>query len=169
MCGKDESIDLPKGSLWHAEIFLLLVKNWNKGGTPARVRFKTWFGFFSFYSITQSQFLSPTDRWQNRSGSPVMCAWSCWVTLLLHRITVSVSVRQMAAQKRRPGRVCVVVLGDVARSPRMCYHAESLAARGHAVDVVGYVRQDAVKLNVSKVASLYSLWPMPGWISGGFA
>ena len=75
----------------------------------------------------------------------------------------------MAAQKRRPGRVCVVVLGDVARSPRMCYHAESLAARGHAVDIVGYVRQDAGKLSVSKVASLYPLWPVPGWISGGFA
>ena len=79
------------------------------------------------------------------------------------------SVQQMAVEKRRPGRVCVVVLGDVGRSPRMCYHAESLAARGHAVDVVGYVRQDAAKLSVSRAASLYSLWAVPGWISGWFS
>ena len=72
----------------------------------------------------------------------------------------------MAVSKRRPGRVCVVVLGDVARSPRMCYHAQSLAARGHAVDLVGYVRQDAAQLAVARAASLYPLWPVPGWIAG---
>lgn len=36
-------------------------------------------------------------------------------------------------------RTAVVVLGDVGRSPRMCYHAEALAAQGVDVDVVGYV------------------------------
>lgn len=32
----------------------------------------------------------------------------------------------------------VVVLGDVGRSPRMCYHIESLADEGWKVSVVGY-------------------------------
>lgn len=34
--------------------------------------------------------------------------------------------------------VCVVVVGDVGRSPRMQYHALSLAKEGFDVDVVGY-------------------------------
>ena len=37
-----------------------------------------------------------------------------------------------------PLRVCVVVLGDVGRSPRMQYHMLSLVNTGHQVDVVGY-------------------------------
>lgn len=36
-------------------------------------------------------------------------------------------------------RVCVVVLGELARSPRMCYHAQSLAQSGRNVLLVGYV------------------------------
>lgn len=38
----------------------------------------------------------------------------------------------------KPKRVCVVVLGDVGRSPRMQYHALSLAASGFDVDIIGY-------------------------------
>lgn len=34
--------------------------------------------------------------------------------------------------------VCVVVLGDIGRSPRMQYHSLSLAEHGHTVDIVGY-------------------------------
>lgn len=33
---------------------------------------------------------------------------------------------------------CVVVLGDIGRSPRMQYHSISLAKAGYFVDVVGY-------------------------------
>ncbi|KAL5238002.1 hypothetical protein ACI65C_005412 [Semiaphis heraclei] len=35
-------------------------------------------------------------------------------------------------------RVCVVVLGDIGRSPRMQYHAQSLIRQGFDVDIVGY-------------------------------
>ncbi|XP_050514719.1 chitobiosyldiphosphodolichol beta-mannosyltransferase [Diabrotica virgifera virgifera] len=34
--------------------------------------------------------------------------------------------------------VCVVVLGDIGRSPRMQYHSLSLAEAGHTVDIIGY-------------------------------
>ena len=40
---------------------------------------------------------------------------------------------------RRMPRVTVVVLGDLGRSPRMCYHALALADGGVEVDLVGYV------------------------------
>lgn len=35
-------------------------------------------------------------------------------------------------------RACVVVLGDIERSPRMRYHASSLAKEGFQVDLLGY-------------------------------
>ncbi|NXV38983.1 ALG1 mannosyltransferase, partial [Rissa tridactyla] len=38
------------------------------------------------------------------------------------------------------GRVCVAVLGDLGRSPRMQYHALSLARHGRGVDLLGYLR-----------------------------
>lgn len=39
------------------------------------------------------------------------------------------------------GRVCVAVLGDLGRSPRMQYHALSLARHGRGVDLLGYLRE----------------------------
>lgn len=42
-------------------------------------------------------------------------------------------------EKLRSGKnVCVLVLGDIGRSPRMQYHAISFAREGFAVDIVGY-------------------------------
>ena len=40
--------------------------------------------------------------------------------------------------RRHKQGVCVVVLGDLGRSPRMQYHSLSLADAGFMVDVVGY-------------------------------
>lgn len=42
------------------------------------------------------------------------------------------------AKNRTKPNVCVVVLGDIGRSPRMQYHAQSLLREGYNVDVVGY-------------------------------
>ncbi|KAJ7305700.1 hypothetical protein JRQ81_010066 [Phrynocephalus forsythii] len=53
-----------------------------------------------------------------------------WLLLLLWR-----RKRPSAAQSRR---VAVVVLGDLGRSPRMQYHALSLARRGRHVAFLGY-------------------------------
>lgn len=41
-------------------------------------------------------------------------------------------------------KVCVVVLGDIGRSPRMQYHSKSLADAGYNVDIIGY---DDTKIN----------------------
>ena len=35
-------------------------------------------------------------------------------------------------------RACVVVLGDIGRSPRMQYHSLSLADAGYEVSLIGY-------------------------------
>ena len=40
----------------------------------------------------------------------------------------------MMSSKRR---ACVVVLGDIGRSPRMQYHALSLTKEGFNVDIIG--------------------------------
>jgi beta-1,4-mannosyltransferase len=50
---------------------------------------------------------------------------------------------------RCAARVTVVVLGDLGRSPRMCYHALALADGGVEVDLVGYV-ETAVDLAVAR-------------------
>lgn len=40
-----------------------------------------------------------------------------------------------------PGLVCVAVLGDLGRSPRMQYHALSLARHGRRVALLGFLRE----------------------------
>lgn len=35
-------------------------------------------------------------------------------------------------------RICILVLGDIGRSPRMQYHALSFAKAGYQVDLVGF-------------------------------
>ena len=35
-------------------------------------------------------------------------------------------------------RICILVLGDLGRSPRMQYHALSCAKNGYDVDLVGF-------------------------------
>ncbi|KAG5519577.1 hypothetical protein PMAC_001732 [Pneumocystis sp. 'macacae'] len=52
-------------------------------------------------------------------------------------------------QKKSKRSVCLVVLGDIGRSPRMQYHALSLAQHGFEVDLVGY-RGSSVFPDVNK-------------------
>ncbi|XP_044836522.1 chitobiosyldiphosphodolichol beta-mannosyltransferase isoform X1 [Mauremys mutica] len=44
-----------------------------------------------------------------------------------------------AGPERARGRVCVAVLGDLGRSPRMQYHALALARHGHGVTLLGFL------------------------------
>ncbi|NXN27357.1 ALG1 mannosyltransferase, partial [Nycticryphes semicollaris] len=55
-------------------------------------------------------------------------------------ILVAVLWRRWATATGGVGRVCVAVLGDLGRSPRMQYHALSLARHGLSVDLLGYLR-----------------------------
>lgn len=53
----------------------------------------------------------------------------------------------LLTSRRRDGgtdrRVCVLVLGDIGRSPRMQYHALSLSKHGYSVAFVGFLGKTA--------------------------
>ncbi|XP_043281459.1 chitobiosyldiphosphodolichol beta-mannosyltransferase-like [Venturia canescens] len=53
-------------------------------------------------------------------------------------IIIAVLWKYLITTKEKKKSVCVVVLGDVGRSPRMQYHALSFAREGFSVDLVGY-------------------------------
>uniref|UniRef100_A0A3B3Q659 Chitobiosyldiphosphodolichol beta-mannosyltransferase n=1 Tax=Paramormyrops kingsleyae TaxID=1676925 RepID=A0A3B3Q659_9TELE len=59
----------------------------------------------------------------------------------------------------RPWRcVCVLVLGDIGRSPRMQYHAASLARHGYTVSFVGYLGKRSVFIHGLKPSGSRSHW-----------
>ena len=47
-------------------------------------------------------------------------------------------MKETVTDKTKPHHFVVVVLGDLGRSPRMQYHANSLLKQGHFVSFVGY-------------------------------
>lgn len=49
-------------------------------------------------------------------------------------------------------RVQVLVLGDIGRSPRMQYHALSIAKHGGKVDMIGYHGKSIYKIGKEKLA-----------------
>lgn len=58
--------------------------------------------------------------------------------------------------------VCVVVLGDIGRSPRMQYHATSFLKEGYNVDLVGYDGSSPIKeLQNNPNVALTFLTPSP--------
>lgn len=70
------------------------------------------------------------------------CFGLTWLTVPLVLVTgllwLSVwALRRRDAETER--RVCVLVLGDIGRSPRMQYHALSLSKHGYTVTFVGYL------------------------------
>ncbi|XP_059622506.1 chitobiosyldiphosphodolichol beta-mannosyltransferase [Phlebotomus argentipes] len=64
----------------------------------------------------------------------------------------------MSARKR----VCVVVLGDIGRSPRMQYHVKSLLEHNFAVDLVGYLDTTPIAaIATSEQVKIHELNPFP--------
>lgn len=64
----------------------------------------------------------------------------------------------MSARKR----VCVVVLGDIGRSPRMQYHVKSLVEHNFAVDLVGYLETTPIAtITSSEQVKIHELNPFP--------
>lgn len=66
-------------------------------------------------------------------------------------------------------RACVVVIGDVGRSPRMQYHALSLAKEGYSVDIVGYAGSSLhSELALNPAISLHYMKQPPNFFTGTF-
>src|ERR1700716_867588 len=50
---------------------------------------------------------------------------------------------------KKKGSVQILVLGDIGRSPRMQYHALSIARHGGSVDIIGYYGSQNLYIPVS--------------------
>ena len=70
-----------------------------------------------------------------------------WLPVLVAASTfVSITLLLLPTQYRKDGgqdskskaRIQILVLGDIGRSPRMQYHALSIATHGAHVDLIGY-------------------------------
>lgn len=60
------------------------------------------------------------------------------------------------------GKVCIVVLGDIGRSPRMQYHASSFAEEGYDVTLVGYSGSEPIeKLRSNPKVTFKYIWSCP--------
>ncbi|KYM94828.1 Chitobiosyldiphosphodolichol beta-mannosyltransferase [Cyphomyrmex costatus] len=72
-------------------------------------------------------------------------------------------VRKFCLNKLKSGNnVCVLVFGDIGRSPRMQYHAISFAREGFIVDVVGYPGSPPMKeISENARVQIHYLRPPP--------
>ncbi|XP_014209476.2 chitobiosyldiphosphodolichol beta-mannosyltransferase-like [Copidosoma floridanum] len=67
-------------------------------------------------------------------------------------------------KRARTRRVCIVVLGDLGRSPRMQYHAISFAKEGYNVELVGYSgSQPHHELRDNANVKIHYLQSPPNW------
>ena len=81
-------------------------------------------------------------------------------------VTTLFFIMAMGYRKARCGsRACLLVLGDIGRSPRMQYHALSLATEGFDVEIVGYGGRNAGQVevldNVGGKFSVSLIWHHP--------
>ena len=72
------------------------------------------------------------DQWL-----PVLLAVSTTITVILLSIP--------PGRSQESDRYQILVLGDIGRSPRMQYHALSIASHGRSVDLVGYTGEKSVR------------------------
>lgn len=63
------------------------------------------------------------------------CVFLVW---LIRGLAILIPTRYQPSQKAEDDHVQILVVGDVGRSPRMQYHALSVAKHGRNVDIVGY-------------------------------
>lgn len=74
-------------------------------------------------------------------------SWLLWLVIIfaissLVLLNLPTQYGGVIGQNRSANRVQVLVLGDIGRSPRMQYHALSIAKHGAQVDLIGYHESD---------------------------
>lgn len=81
-----------------------------------------------------------------------------WTAVILTVVTVLLSLCWRSLRKRERAtdlRVCVLVLGDIGRSPRMQYHALSLSKHGYHVTFVGFLGKTITQSNKVSYCHLF--------------
>lgn len=67
-------------------------------------------------------------------------------------------------KSRNHKKICIVVLGDLGRSPRMQYHVLSFIKEGYLVDVIGYAGSKPLEgLRTNTAVEIHYLTPVPEW------
>lgn len=93
-----------------------------------------------------------------------------WMVIALTIITIvmlTLPTRygSIIGKQNTSNRIQVLVLGDIGRSPRMQYHAISIAKHGCPVDIIGY-RESALHPDIVAAANItvYALHPIPDFV-----
>ena len=84
------------------------------------------------------------EHWLMMSAFPPAVVLVACILLVLSTISLAIILLPSVysdedGSDKDSGRLQVLVLGDLGRSPRMQYHAISLAKNGWPVDLVGYL------------------------------
>ncbi|KOS17452.1 Chitobiosyldiphosphodolichol beta-mannosyltransferase [Escovopsis weberi] len=95
-------------------------------------------------------------------------AGGLFVIGLRRLLSAIIPSRYRPATNPEDEHIQILVLGDIGRSPRMQYHAISIARHGRKVDLVGY-KESARHPHLigNPNVSLYALAPQPEWIAWG--
>lgn len=71
-------------------------------------------------------------------------------------------VRRPKMSINKPKTVCVIVLGDIGRSPRMQYHVKSLIQHNYNIDLIGYIESAPLKeITQDPNTKIHNLTPFP--------
>lgn len=70
-----------------------------------------------------------------------MLGWALGLVTAMY-VLLSVLMWYLTPEYREDRKAAVVVLGDIGHSPRMCFHALSIAGVGCPVDFIGYARSE---------------------------
>ena len=98
-------------------------------------------------------------------------SWLLWLVIAfaissLVLLSLPTQYGGFIGKDRSANRIQVVVLGDIGRSPRMQYHALSIAKHGAQVDLIGYCESDIHPdiLANSNAIKVHALSPTPSYL-----
>ena len=84
------------------------------------------------------------------------------IIAVIQSVLAIIMISCLIFRLKKANRVCVLVIGDIGRSPRMQNHALSLAKSGHTVDLVGlpgtYIAFRIFSLSCNEVVEMICLF-----------
>lgn len=84
------------------------------------------------------------------------------VSFLSPLFILLILLSSVRTKNTRRKSICIVVLGDLGRSPRMQYHAQSFLNEGYFVDLVAYSGSAPLEsLTKSPAVKIHYLQPLP--------